>query len=600
MSKARNRIVSAAIASSAVASICGISGGVAHADPSDSNSRSTVSAAQASAKSRAASKAQAAAAEKAAKQKRQSLAAAAAAAIESTGPTRTETFAKTLINASNANNRQARANLAKAKVEFKKVQSASSNAIKVATESDKALAAAKKAAAKKAKRSLAAQARVKAGAANAAQVTKASKLVSDGGSLSAATPLVSATRAVIGVSLSEVAANKKAAHDAVVAANRAARLVGSLEDSNAVLHQRETRAITVANRLSRRIITAEAKLAKPMTMTEVRSLDMQVPVLDSAQAIDAYIRELNANGITLVSAAQMDSPTNLPAGYLPVPLREADPYAKADGSVSVTAQVPAADVRSDNSSSADSNSTTSTTTKKKTKKAKSAGSEQSSAQAKKAAVKAARSAAAKKSGLVTVTSSFQTTTISADPSKQQTVSDASSKLSKASDSNVSSSVKKANLKKNSNASTDIAGKWQAGVAQVKTADGKSLVILPKETLGALYVGLNQVGVPYLWGGVTPAGFDCSGLMGFMLKPLGINLPRVAVDQQNSTTHVGDTNMLPGDMVYFGAAAHHVAMYVGGGEMLEAPRTGLDVRVTDLRKITNASRPTLDVVELAKN
>ena len=95
--------------------------------------------------------------------------------------------------------------------------------------------------------------------------------------------------------------------------------------------------------------------------------------------------------------------------------------------------------------------------------------------------------------------------------------------------------------------------------------------------------LAQVGTPYAWGGETPGvSFDCSGLVQEAYKAAGISLPRVAQDQYDATTHLtpGDP-LVPGDLVFFGGGPgdiSHVGIYVGGGNMVDAPHTGADVRV----------------------
>ena len=87
----------------------------------------------------------------------------------------------------------------------------------------------------------------------------------------------------------------------------------------------------------------------------------------------------------------------------------------------------------------------------------------------------------------------------------------------------------------------------------------------------------QIGKPYQWGGSGPDSFDCSGLTAWAWKAAGKTLPHSSREQFNVTSRVSMADIQPGDLLFFGNPIHHVGIYVGNNEMIDAPETGDYVR-----------------------
>ena len=113
---------------------------------------------------------------------------------------------------------------------------------------------------------------------------------------------------------------------------------------------------------------------------------------------------------------------------------------------------------------------------------------------------------------------------------------------------------------------------------------------------ALSVAKSLKGTPYVYGGSTPSGFDCSGFTMYCYKKAGVSLSHNAQAQFYQTKSVSSKSMKPGDLVFFGystGSINHVGIYVGSGKYIHSPYTGASVRVESLDDRSNfvgATRP----------
>ena len=115
-----------------------------------------------------------------------------------------------------------------------------------------------------------------------------------------------------------------------------------------------------------------------------------------------------------------------------------------------------------------------------------------------------------------------------------------------------------------------------------TAPPSNLPNPPASTLGGQAVAIAEryLGVPYVWGGASPSGFDCSGLTMYVYSQLGVSLPHNAAAQYYALPHVSEGDLQPGDLVFFDGL-NHVGIYIGGGSMIHAPHTGTVVQISSL-------------------
>ena len=133
----------------------------------------------------------------------------------------------------------------------------------------------------------------------------------------------------------------------------------------------------------------------------------------------------------------------------------------------------------------------------------------------------------------------------------------------------------------------VARVGSANLPNLPAAGGASTAVAAAES---------QIGVPYVWGGETPGvGFDCSGLTQWSWRQAGVGIPRTAQAQYDAIAHVSLGALQPGDLVFWGDGTgdiYHVGMYVGGGDVVDAPQTGETVHVQPIwdNGLVGAGRP----------
>jgi peptidoglycan DL-endopeptidase CwlO len=98
--------------------------------------------------------------------------------------------------------------------------------------------------------------------------------------------------------------------------------------------------------------------------------------------------------------------------------------------------------------------------------------------------------------------------------------------------------------------------------------------------GVVGIAMRYLGVPYVWGGASPAGFDCSGLVMYVFAQVGVSLPHNAAAQYGYGSPVSRGDLQPGDLVFFDGLGH-VGIYIGGGQFIHAPHTGDVVKISSL-------------------
>jgi peptidoglycan DL-endopeptidase CwlO len=115
-------------------------------------------------------------------------------------------------------------------------------------------------------------------------------------------------------------------------------------------------------------------------------------------------------------------------------------------------------------------------------------------------------------------------------------------------------------------------------ATASTPEGT--VAPPSQYGGVVGIAMRYLGVPYVWGGSSPSGFDCSGLVMYAYGQMGISLPHYTGAQWNVGVPVSRGDLQPGDLVFFDGLGH-VGIYIGGNQFIHAPHSGDVVKVSSM-------------------
>jgi peptidoglycan DL-endopeptidase CwlO len=118
------------------------------------------------------------------------------------------------------------------------------------------------------------------------------------------------------------------------------------------------------------------------------------------------------------------------------------------------------------------------------------------------------------------------------------------------------------------------------IVGVSASTPEATVAPPSHYTGVVGIAMRYLGTPYVWGGSSPSGFDCSGFVMFVYSQVGVSLPHSSYAQYGVGVPVSQSDLQPGDLVFFDGLGH-VGIYIGGGQFIHSPHTGDVVKISSL-------------------